>query len=128
MSSFTIRWHRQRGKHEAVTSCSRTLSLVNVVIIDFCGLRGLTVEEAHHFRTIHDSGLIIVLGAGSIAESGTQERVVDRVGLYSKRSAHETLFTSEDEKMQKPEFSKYETDDSADSNASDTSSAPSRAS
>lgn len=54
---------------------------------------------AHRLRTIYDSDLIIVLRAGSVAESGTHEQLVDRAGLYSELwSAQETLFTGGDEK------------------------------
>lgn len=53
---------------------------------------------AHRLRTIYDSDLIIVLRAGSVAESGTHEQLVDRAGLYSELwSAQETLFAGGEE-------------------------------
>ncbi|KAF2640009.1 iron-sulfur clusters transporter atm1, mitochondrial precursor [Massarina eburnea CBS 473.64] len=57
-----------------------------------------SVFVAHRLRTIYDSDLIIVLKAGSVAESGTHEKLVDRAGLYSELwSAQETLFVSDEE-------------------------------
>ncbi|KAF2445365.1 P-loop containing nucleoside triphosphate hydrolase protein [Karstenula rhodostoma CBS 690.94] len=56
-----------------------------------------SVFVAHRLRTIYDSDLIIVLRAGSVAESGTHEQLVDRAGLYSELwSAQETLFTEKE--------------------------------
>lgn len=43
-----------------------------------------SVFVAHRLRTIYDSDLIIVLGEGQVAESGTHEQLVDRGGLYSE--------------------------------------------
>ncbi|CAI6335012.1 unnamed protein product [Periconia digitata] len=61
-----------------------------------------SVFVAHRLRTIYDSDLIIVLKAGSVAESGTHEQLVDRAGLYSELwSAQETLFSDEVEESSK---------------------------
>ncbi|KAF2687727.1 iron-sulfur clusters transporter atm1, mitochondrial precursor [Lentithecium fluviatile CBS 122367] len=58
-----------------------------------------SVFVAHRLRTIYDSDLIIVLKAGSVAESGTHEQLVDRAGLYSELwSTQETMFNGDDEK------------------------------
>jgi len=58
-----------------------------------------SVFVAHRLRTIYDSDLIIVLRAGSVAESGTHEQLVDRAGLYSELwSTQETMFTGDGEK------------------------------
>ncbi|KAF1979719.1 iron-sulfur clusters transporter atm1, mitochondrial precursor [Bimuria novae-zelandiae CBS 107.79] len=58
-----------------------------------------SVFVAHRLRTIYDSDVIIVLKAGSVAESGTHQQLIDRAGLYSELwSAQETLFAGGDEK------------------------------
>jgi ATP-binding cassette subfamily B (MDR/TAP) protein 7 len=58
-----------------------------------------SVFVAHRLRTIYDSDLIIVLRAGSVAESGTHEQLVDRAGLYSELwSTQETMFISDEQK------------------------------
>ena len=58
-----------------------------------------SVFVAHRLRTIYDSDVIIVLRAGSVAESGTHEQLINRAGLYSELwSAQETLFAGGDEK------------------------------
>ena len=56
-----------------------------------------SVFVAHRLRTIYDSDLIIVLRAGSVAESGTHEELINRAGLYTELwSAQETLFSGEE--------------------------------
>ncbi|KAF2025425.1 P-loop containing nucleoside triphosphate hydrolase protein [Setomelanomma holmii] len=57
-----------------------------------------SVFVAHRLRTIYDSDVIIVLREGSVAESGTHEKLIDRGGLYSELwSAQETMFVDLDE-------------------------------
>ncbi|PSN64212.1 iron-sulfur clusters transporter atm1, mitochondrial precursor [Corynespora cassiicola Philippines] len=71
--------------------------------------RRTSVFIAHRLRTIYDCDLIIVLRAGSVAESGTHDQLVDRAGLYSELwSTQETLFAGavEEGKEETPEETK----------------------
>lgn len=57
---------------------------------------------AHRLRTIYDSDIIIVLKAGSVAEQGTHQELIDRDGLYSELwSAQETMFTEKEDESKK---------------------------
>lgn len=57
-----------------------------------------SVFIAHRLRTIYDSDIIIVLKAGSVAEQGTHQELIDRDGLYSELwSAQETMFTEKED-------------------------------
>ncbi|KAK0929594.1 Iron-sulfur clusters transporter atm1, mitochondrial, partial [Friedmanniomyces endolithicus] len=57
-----------------------------------------SVFVAHRLRTIYDSDVIIVLKAGTVAEQGTHEQLVENNGIYSELwSAQEMLFTEEGE-------------------------------
>ncbi|KZF21896.1 iron-sulfur clusters transporter-like protein atm1 [Xylona heveae TC161] len=57
-----------------------------------------SVFVAHRLRTVYDSDCIIVLRAGSVAESGTHSQLIDTNGVYSQLwSAQETLLLDDEE-------------------------------